>query len=39
MWWAVLRVTKDGDRAYLERWAGDLGVSDLLTRALADAGR
>ena len=41
-WWdvvGVLRVTKDADRAYLERWAGDLGVSDLLTRALADAGR
>jgi hypothetical protein len=26
------------DRAYLSRWAGDLGVSDLLARALADAG-
>lgn len=41
-WWdvvGVLRVTKDADRAYLERWAGDLGVSDLLTRALSDAAR
>ena len=40
-WWdvvGVLRVTPDLDRAYLDHWAGGLGVSDLLSRALADAG-
>jgi hypothetical protein len=40
-WWdvvGVLRVTPDVDRAYLEHWAGALGVSDLLSRALEDAG-
>jgi len=34
----VLRVTPDVNRAYLQHWAGALGVSDLLSRALADAG-
>lgn len=41
-WWdvvGVLRVMQDVDRGYLERWAGDRGVGDLLTRALSDAGR
>jgi hypothetical protein len=39
-WWdvvGVLRVTPDVDRAYLDHWAGTLGVSDLLSRALTDA--
>ncbi len=26
------------DQAYLEHWAGELGVMDLLNRALEDAG-
>ncbi len=35
----VLKVQKDSlDYAYLRRWAVDLGVSDLLDRALEDAG-
>lgn len=40
-WWdvvGVLRVTPDVDRAYLERWASALSISDLLARALTDAG-
>jgi hypothetical protein len=40
-WWdvvGVLRVTTDVDRAYLARWADAPGLSDLLTRALSDAG-
>lgn len=40
-WWdivGVLRVTPTCDRAYLERWAAALGVSDILQRAL-DAAR
>ena len=39
-WWdvvGILRVTENADRAYLKRWAGPLGVADLLERALADA--
>ena len=39
-WWdvvGILRVTENADRAYLRRWAGPLGVGDLLERALADA--
>jgi hypothetical protein len=39
-WWdiqGVLRVTPTLDRAYLERWSLELGVADLLRRALADA--
>jgi hypothetical protein len=40
-WWdivGVLRVSSDIDRAYLAHWAAEIGVSDLLARALADAG-
>jgi hypothetical protein len=34
----VLKVTGAGiDRAYLARWAGELGISDLVERALEDA--
>jgi hypothetical protein len=39
-WWdivGVLKVTVDADREYLKRWAPELGVVDLLDRALADA--
>ena len=39
-WWdivGVLKVTPAVDRAYMQRWAGSLGVADLLDRALADA--
>jgi len=39
-WWdvvGILKVTEDADCHYLQRWAGSLGVSDLLERALADA--
>jgi hypothetical protein len=39
-WWdivGVLKVTRDADREYLERWALALGVADLLGRAFADA--
>lgn len=35
----VLKVQRDAlDFSYLRRWAADLGVSDLLDRALGDAG-
>ena len=34
----ILRVTTALDRAYLERWAGQLGVRDLLHRSLQQAG-
>jgi hypothetical protein len=35
----VLRTSREGiDLAYLETWAGPLGVADLLARALAEAG-
>lgn len=34
----VLKVNPDLDRSHLERWAGELGVSDLLARALLEAG-
>jgi hypothetical protein len=40
-WWdvvGVLRVTPHVERGYLEHWAAALGVSDLLSRALAAAG-
>lgn len=40
-WWdivGVLRVSAGADRDYLRRWASELGVSDLLARALVDAG-
>ncbi len=40
-WWdivGVLKVGADADRAYLRRWSAALGVSDLLERALVDAG-
>jgi len=40
-WWdivGVLRVGAGADRAYMNRWSAALGVSDLLERALADAG-
>ncbi|MEQ1575097.1 MAG: hypothetical protein ABL993_12725 [Vicinamibacterales bacterium] len=39
-WWdvvGVIRVSTDIDRDYLDRWAAALEVTDLLTRALADA--
>ena len=39
-WWdlvGVLRVAPSVDRAHLRRWAEELGVSDLLERAFADA--
>ncbi len=39
-WWdivGVLRVGGAADHAYLRRWAGDLGVGDLLERAMVDA--
>lgn len=39
-WWdivGVLRVAASPDLAYLRRWAGELGVGDLLERALNDA--
>ena len=36
----ILRVQGDrSDRGELSHWAGQLGVTDLLTRALAEAGR
>ena len=35
----ILRVAgQDLDRSYLSRWAAELGVADLLDRALGDAG-
>ncbi len=40
-WWdivGVLKVGADTDRGYLRRWSAALGVSDLLERALVDAG-
>jgi hypothetical protein len=39
-WWdilGILRVTRDLDRSYLQRWASSLDVSDLLERAVAEA--
>jgi hypothetical protein len=39
-WWdivGVLKVTPEVDRAYLQRWAASLAVTDLLDRAWADA--
>lgn len=39
-WWdvvGVLKVARHADRAYLRAWAGQLGVADLLERALAAA--
>ena len=39
-WWdilGVLRVTANPDLSYLHRWATELGVDDLLQRALVDA--
>ena len=39
-WWdivGVLKVTSAIDREYLEQWATNLGVSDLLERAIAQA--
>jgi hypothetical protein len=41
-WWdiiGVLKVNSDVDRNYLPEWAGSLGVTDLLERALTDAAR
>lgn len=38
-WWDVLgmlKVRHDLDREYLRRWAGPLGVTDLVERALSD---
>lgn len=40
-WWdivGVLKVGADADRTYLRRWSAALGVTDLLERALTDAG-
>jgi hypothetical protein len=40
-WWdvlGVLKVTPGIDRAYLERWAAELGLTDVLRRALTEAG-
>ena len=40
-WWdvlTVLQVTPAIDRAYMTRWAAELAVADLLSRALHDAG-
>lgn len=40
-WWdivGVLKVGADADRGYLRRWSAALGVTDLLERALVDAG-
>jgi hypothetical protein len=34
----VLKSNPDLDRTYLERWAADLDVADLLSRALSEAG-
>jgi hypothetical protein len=39
-WWDVvgmLKVSREADRDYLRRWAVELGVADLLERALIDA--
>lgn len=39
-WWdivGVLRVGGAADHVYLRRWAADLGVGDLLERAIVDA--
>lgn len=39
-WWdvvGILKVTDDADRVYLRRWAAELGVADLLERALSHA--
>lgn len=39
-WWdivGVLRVNHSADAGYMHRWAADLGVDDLLERALAQA--
>jgi hypothetical protein len=39
-WWdivGILKVTRQADRVYLQRWADALGVSDLLTRAVTEA--
>jgi hypothetical protein len=39
-WWdivGVLKVARQADRAHLRRWAMELGVADLLERALTQA--
>ena len=40
-WWDIVGILKvaETDRDYLRRWAGALGVTDLLARALEDAAR
>jgi hypothetical protein len=39
MCWGVLKLAGPRlDMAYLQRWAAHVGVSDLLVRALRDAG-